>query len=73
MNTLNVAKAPNNFAFYKETADGAEFVENLTENEARKLYNRATKTLQAGELAGYTQVNNDLLSYKVLKKKYSNV
>jgi hypothetical protein len=59
------------FAFYKETAKGAEFVENLTENEARKLYNKATKTLEAGELAGYAQMNQNLLSYKVLKNKYS--
>ena len=61
----------NSFAFYKETDKGAEFVENLTENEARKLYNKATETLEAGELAGYAQMDQDLLSYKVLKNKYS--
>ena len=61
----------NSFAFYKETDKGAEFIENITENEARKLYNNATKTLEAGELAGYAQMNQAILSYKVLKNKYS--
>ena len=61
----------NCFAFYKETDKGAEFIENITENEARKLYNKATETLEAGELAGYTQMNQDLLSYNILKNKYS--
>lgn len=60
----------NGFAFYKETEDGAEFVENITENEARKLYNEATETLGAGELAGYAQMDQAILSYKVLKNKY---
>lgn len=60
----------NSFAFYKETDKGAEFVENITENEARKLYNNATKTLEAGELAGYAQMNQELLSYNLLKRKY---
>jgi hypothetical protein len=60
-----------NWAFYAERSDTFELVENITEYEARKLYNRATKTLEAGELAGYTQMDKDLLSYKILKKKHS--
>jgi hypothetical protein len=61
----------NDFAFYTEKADKFELVENITEREARKLYNKATETLGAGELAGYTQMDHDLLSYNILKKKYA--
>ena len=60
-----------NWAFYTEKQDKAEFVENITEYEARKLYNKATRTLEAGELAGYTEMDKDLLSYSILRKKYS--
>lgn len=62
--------ATHNWAFYTEKECKAEFVENISEYEARKLYNRATETLNPGELAGYTQMDKDLLSYTILKKKY---
>ena len=65
---MNTHKA--NYAFYLEKQDTFELVENITEYEARKLYNGATKTLNPGELAGYTQMDQELLSYKVLKNKH---